>query len=59
MIMDYVIVSVTCTNCGSTGGGFCECCYNCSGTVTGYYSVDIDGRTIIKNVETHGGAKKR
>ena len=57
--MDYVNVSVTCTNCGSTVvlnlrkescGGFCEC---------GYYSVDIDGRTIIKNVETHGGAKKR
>lgn len=66
--MGYVNVSVTCTNCGSTVvlnlrkescGGFCECCCNCAGNVTGYYSVDIDGRTRIRDVKTYGGAKKR
>ena len=66
--MGYVNVSVTCTNCGSTVvlnlrkescGGFCECCCNCAGNVTGYYSVDIDGRTRIRDVKTYGGPKKR
>lgn len=66
--MDYVNVSVTCTNCGSTVvlnlrketcGGINEICCNCSGLVTGDYSVDSNGRTRIRNVKTIGGAKKR
>lgn len=65
--MNNIHVSVTCTNCGGTVvlnlkpetcGGFCETCYNCSGNVTGLYSVDFNGKVRIYDVKTHGGAKK-
>lgn len=66
--MESINVSVTCTNCGSTvvlnlrketGGGFCVPCYNCSGNVTGQYSVNNNGEVRIYNVKTMGGAKRR
>lgn len=66
--MNNITVSVTCTNCGSTVvlnlkpetfGGFSECCYGCSGIVTGQYSVDFNGRVAIRYVKTYGGMKKR
>ena len=65
--MNEISVSVTCTNCGcpvilrfrtETSGGFCQCCYNCSGSVTGDYSCDYNGNTRIYRVKTHGGAKR-
>ena len=65
--MGDIHVSVTCINCGSTVvlnlttetcGGFSETCYNCSGSVTGWYSVDFNGKVRIRDVRTIGGVKR-
>ena len=54
-----VTVSVTCPNCGNTVvinleppicGGFAECCYNCSATVSGSYSWGNYNTPIIRYV---------
>lgn len=65
--MNEITVSVTCTNCGcpvvlrlrlGSSGGIGECCYNCSGIVTGTYDCYENGKVIIRNIKTLGGAKK-
>ena len=66
--MSSVTVSVTCPNCGNPVvftleppicGGFAECCYNCSATVSGSYSWGNNNTPIIRYVRSSGGAKKR
>ena len=61
-------VSVTCPNCGSTVvlnleppicGGFAECCYNCSATVSGSYFWQSNDKLVIQGVRSSGGAKRR
>lgn len=63
-----VTISVTCPNCGSAVvlnldtqfcGGFCECCYNCSASVSGSYSWGTNNTPRIYGVRSSGGAKKR
>lgn len=64
--MDGVVVSVTCPICGNTvvftlqkdfSGGFSECCYNCSATVTCIVGWNGD-KVQIYDVRSSGGARK-
>lgn len=63
-----ITVSVTCPNCGNPVvfsleppicGGFVECCYNCSASVSGSYSWGNNNTPIIRYVRSSGGYKSR
>lgn len=66
--MSSVTVSVTCPNCDNPVvftleppicGGFAECCYNCSATVSSSCGWGNNNTPIIRYVRACGGYKKR